>query len=192
MKWSIHLAATLAFIIAGSTARSASPEDIEFAVQVIKSMCIAGSTNERLSLKQQSDTAVSVGRAGSTGEPFGPEVRLDRQSIEGLVLGINNAVSGLAADQANRARDCMKPHLERILSAILPQVPPRPSQRPPLPEAQRDRTQSQSLSQAQRSHTGAPPTPPEHYFWGTEGCLHRTPHGLLLGLPQVKCRARRS
>jgi hypothetical protein len=192
MRWSITLTATFAFLVAGSPARSASPEDIEFAVQVIKSLCIAGSTNEHISLNQQPDAAVSVGRAGATGEPFGPAVRLDRESIEGLVLGINNAVSGLAADQANRARDCMKPYLERILSAILPGAQPRPMQRGPSPEVQRGRAQSKPLPQAQRSRTGSPRTPPEHYFWGVEGCLHRTPHGVLLGLPQVKCQSRGS
>jgi hypothetical protein len=185
MRLLIQLIATLAALtISGATVRSASSNNVQLAIQAITILCVGTSTDEQLSLNTGSAAGVSVGRVDAGGDSLGPEARLNRKSIQGLVVGLNNVVSGLAAEQANRARDCMKPYLDRIVNAIIGDAPPHhkpPGAKPPTRPGVQPPINAPENNQAAQ----------EHYVWGLDGCLHRTPHGVMLGLPPVqKCRAR--
>jgi hypothetical protein len=48
------------------------------------------------------------------------EFRIDKSEVEGLVDGLNNAMTDVAADQAREVRDCLKPVRERLLDILLP------------------------------------------------------------------------
>ena len=48
------------------------------------------------------------------------EFKVSKSSAEGLVNGIDNALSQVAADQADKVRTCLQPVRERLLDVILP------------------------------------------------------------------------
>jgi hypothetical protein len=48
------------------------------------------------------------------------EFKITRSSAEGLSNGIDNAMSLVAADQADKVRACLKPVRERLLDVMLP------------------------------------------------------------------------
>src|ERR1700730_13870303 len=48
------------------------------------------------------------------------EFKVNKLSAEGLVNGIDNALSQVAADQADKVRTCLQPVRERLLDVILP------------------------------------------------------------------------
>jgi hypothetical protein len=54
---------------------------------------------------------------------------IESQQAWGLVQGIGVALDNLSADQANRARDCMRPYISQILAIII--GPPPPNAAPP-------------------------------------------------------------
>jgi hypothetical protein len=151
---------------AGTSAQSASPQDVELALRAINLMCLSG--GRRVTITQKSKGEVSVGQAGAPAS----EVTLDSSSAEGFINGIDNTISSLGADQADKARACMKPYIQRILSLIIP--PPQPQPKPPSPNQQ-----TQTLVRHRN--------PPPHYTYDANGCLHRTPHGFFLGLPHIPC-----
>jgi hypothetical protein len=48
------------------------------------------------------------------------EFKISRSSAEGLINGIDNALSQVAADQADKVRACLKPVRDRLLDLWLP------------------------------------------------------------------------
>src|ERR1700730_13013781 len=48
------------------------------------------------------------------------EFKVNKSSAEGLVNGIDNALSQIAADQADKVRTCLQPVRERLLDVMLP------------------------------------------------------------------------
>jgi hypothetical protein len=48
------------------------------------------------------------------------EFKISKSSAEGLVNGIDNALSQVAADQADKVRTCLQPVRERLLDVMLP------------------------------------------------------------------------
>ena len=48
------------------------------------------------------------------------EFKISKSSAEGLVNGLDNALSQVAADQADKVRACLQPVRERLLDAMLP------------------------------------------------------------------------
>jgi hypothetical protein len=48
------------------------------------------------------------------------EFKINKSRAEGLVNGIDNALSQVAADQADKVRACLQPVRERLLDVLLP------------------------------------------------------------------------
>jgi hypothetical protein len=48
------------------------------------------------------------------------EFKISKSSAEGLVHGLDNALSQVAADQADKVRVCLQPVRERLLDVMLP------------------------------------------------------------------------
>jgi hypothetical protein len=48
------------------------------------------------------------------------EFKVTKSSAEGLVNGIDNALSQVAADQADKVRACLQPVRERLLDVMVP------------------------------------------------------------------------
>jgi hypothetical protein len=48
------------------------------------------------------------------------EFKISKSSAEGLINGLDNALSQVAADQADKVRACLQPVRERLLDVMLP------------------------------------------------------------------------
>ena len=51
--------------------------------------------------------------------PTSGQVTLERHEAQGLVAGLNNGVTSVEADEANRIRDCLLPYRDRIMETLL-------------------------------------------------------------------------
>jgi hypothetical protein len=58
------------------------------------------------------------------------EFKVDSKNAEGLVNGIDNALSKIAADEADKVRTCLQPVRERLLDVMLPVSPPSGTHEP--------------------------------------------------------------
>jgi hypothetical protein len=118
--WNGLLGAALGsvFILAATSASLRAQDRADQAVALIMRLCVAGG---------------SVTSSKSTSDPAGGRFRLESDkgsfTIEsreawGLVQGIGVALDKLSADQANRARDCMRPYISQVLAIIVSAPPP--------------------------------------------------------------------
>jgi hypothetical protein len=103
----------LSFLFFVLNVSDVSAEDVEKADQAAKiliSLCVSGGN---ISIRK-SENSQNIRLEGNNEEIF-----YEEKNLTGLVEGINSAISDLAAEQANEARDCMKPYINRILSLML-------------------------------------------------------------------------
>jgi hypothetical protein len=61
-----------------------------------------------------------ISRCGRLKGELKAEFKVNKSSAEGLVNGIDNALSQVAADQADKVRACLQPVRERLLDVMLP------------------------------------------------------------------------
>jgi hypothetical protein len=97
-------------VLAVPLPHASANDRVQQAVRVLVTLCLGGGS-------------VTVSRSQST--PSGGDFRLEsdrgnftvesREAI-GLVDGIGNAINSLSADQANRARECMRPYISQVLA----------------------------------------------------------------------------
>jgi hypothetical protein len=99
-------------------ASAQQPQNVSTAVDFIKQICVYESKSERLSVSGAGTGEVSFRKLSAGGELRG-EVKLDKSNVQGLVLGINNEISALSAEQANKMRDCGQPFLKQIVDILL-------------------------------------------------------------------------
>lgn len=109
----IKTAVLSAALCAGDPSFSKADVRVDQAVRVIITLCVAGG---------------SVTTSRATSNPSGGQFRLESdkgnftiesQQAWGLVQGIGSALNNLNADQANRARECMRPYISQILAIII-------------------------------------------------------------------------
>jgi hypothetical protein len=121
------LAIQITFLLwSGAQATAQQPEQaaaqqaqkVSTAVDMIKQICVIQSTSEKLSVSGSAKGEVSLQRLSTSGQVLG-EVKFDKTSVQGLALGLNNEISALSADQANRMRACGQPFLKQIVDALL-------------------------------------------------------------------------
>jgi hypothetical protein len=56
------------------------------------------------------------------------DIHVDKSQAEGLVDGIDNAISQIAANEVDKVRDCLKPVRDRVLDILFPpQAPAAPA-----------------------------------------------------------------
>jgi hypothetical protein len=158
-------------------AASSSNEQVELALRALTLMCLGG--GQKVVVTRKGNSEVLVTQAGGQGS----ESTLDSTTIAGFINGIDNTISGLAADQADKARACMKPYIQLIIRAIIPSTEKITSS-----ETKEPKPPIAPVRDGERPRLR--PNPPPHYTYDNEGCLHRTPHGVLLGLPHIQCKKR--
>jgi hypothetical protein len=83
-------------------------------------LCVGGGRTEATS-GTSTDAELSLRSVDKTGNVN--IVTMNKSSAMGLVNGLNNALSQLAADQADKVRACLQPVRDRLLDAMLP-LPP--------------------------------------------------------------------
>jgi hypothetical protein len=105
-------------ICLATQASAQQSQNVSTAVDFIKQICVYESKSERLLVSGNGMGEVSFRKLSASGELRG-EVKLDKSNVQGLVLGINNEISTLSAEQANRMRECGQPFLKQIVDVLL-------------------------------------------------------------------------
>jgi len=82
-------------------------------------LCLGGGHTETKSGGGTSGADLSLRSLDIKGE-LKAEFKVNKSSAEGLVNGIDNALSQIAADQADKVRACLQPVRERLLDVMLP------------------------------------------------------------------------
>jgi hypothetical protein len=82
-------------------------------------LCLGGGRNEAVSGGGSGGADLSLRSLDVNGNVKG-EFKISKSSAEGLVNGIDNALSQVAADQADKVRACLQPVRERLLDVMLP------------------------------------------------------------------------
>jgi hypothetical protein len=83
-------------------------------------LCVGGGRTEATSGGGTGGANLSLRSLDVTGNLKG-EFKISKSSAEGLVNGLDNALSQVAADQADKVRICLQPVRERLLDVMLPQ-----------------------------------------------------------------------
>jgi hypothetical protein len=82
-------------------------------------LCLGGGRSEAVSGGGSGGADLSLRSLDVKGNLKG-EFKISKSSAEGLVNGIDNALSQVAADQADKVRTCLQPVRERLLDVMLP------------------------------------------------------------------------
>jgi hypothetical protein len=96
-----------------------TPAEIEQSVNTMVRLCLAGGERFAVGGGGSGGADVSLRSFDVKGKLTG-EFKVDKSKVEGLVEGINNAMSQVAADQADKVRTCLQPLRERLLDIMLP------------------------------------------------------------------------
>jgi hypothetical protein len=82
-------------------------------------LCLGGGRSEAVSGGGTGGADLSLRSLDVKGNLKG-EFKISKSSAEGLVNGIDNALTQVAADQADKVRTCLQPVRERLLDVMLP------------------------------------------------------------------------
>jgi hypothetical protein len=93
--------------------------DIDKIADMMVRLCVGGGHTEATSATGTGGADLSLRSLDVKGDLQG-EFKISKSSAEGLANGLDNALSQVAADQADKARVCLQPVRERLLDAMLP------------------------------------------------------------------------
>jgi hypothetical protein len=82
-------------------------------------LCVGGGRTEATGIAGAGGADLSLRSLDVKGNLKG-EFKINKSSAEGLVNGLDNALSRVAADQADKVRACLQPVRERLLDVMLP------------------------------------------------------------------------
>ena len=110
------------FLLSGAAAAQQTPagvQNIENTVNIMVRLCVGGGRVEELIGGGTGGADISLRSLDVKGHVTG-EVTVSKSNAEGLVQGIDNALSQIAADEADKVRVCLQPFRERLLDILLP------------------------------------------------------------------------
>jgi hypothetical protein len=93
--------------------------DTDKIADTVVRLCVGDSRTEAVGGTAAGGADLSLRSLDVTGNIKG-EFKINKSSAEGLVNGIDNALSQVAADQADNVRTCLQPVRERLLDVLLP------------------------------------------------------------------------
>ena len=96
---------------------------IDKTVDMMVRLCVGGGHTEAMTAGGSGGADLSLRSLDVTGNLKG-EFKITKSSAEGLVNGIDNALSQVAANEADKVRDCLQPVRDRLLEVMLPKTPP--------------------------------------------------------------------
>jgi hypothetical protein len=82
-------------------------------------LCIGGGYVEKIEGQGNADLSLSIKKLFSTGAGAGGTVKYTKEQMLGLIGGLNNSLSKDQTDQADKVRECVKPHMTKLIDAIL-------------------------------------------------------------------------
>ena len=98
--------------------------DIERIANTMVRLCVAGGRTEAVSGGGAGGADLSLRSLDVKGNLKG-EFKITKSNAEGLVGGIENAMTQIAADEADKVRACLEPVRQRLLDVMLPPKPNR-------------------------------------------------------------------
>jgi hypothetical protein len=101
--------ATFFFLFSSSNPTAAADDRADKAIHVIQTLCLA---KGQAKIEKISSSSIQVEGGGS-------RFLIEKQEAEGLVGGISSAITKLSAEQADHARECMKPYISQILQLVV-------------------------------------------------------------------------
>lgn len=93
--------------------------DVDRTADIMVRLCVGGGHTEATSGGGSGGADLSLRSLDVTGNIKG-EFKITKSSAEGLVNGLDNALSQVAADEADKVRVCLQPVRERLLDLMLP------------------------------------------------------------------------
>jgi len=93
--------------------------DIDKIADMMVRLCVGGGHTEATSATGTGGADLSLRSLDVKGNLQG-EFKISKSSAEGLANGLDNALSQVPADQADKVRVCLQPVRERLLDAMLP------------------------------------------------------------------------
>lgn len=109
------------FCCVGST-KAQTRAEINQIVDTMVRLCIAGGEKFSATTSGSAGADIKLRSLDVNGNLKG-EFNVQKSRVEGLVEGINNALSQVAADEADKVRACLEPVRTRLLEIMLP-LPP--------------------------------------------------------------------
>jgi hypothetical protein len=73
-------------------------------------LCVGGGTTATINSNKQNQLRIESGSE---------QVTVEHSEAVGMVEGLNNRISALQADQADKVRDCVRPYISEIMIALL-------------------------------------------------------------------------
>lgn len=103
-------------VFATHVAQAESSEDVKDAINAIVLMCVAGGEKYEISGGADLSGGLALRRLGVSG---GADIKISKSEAKGLVDGLSQSLTKIAADQASEARRCMQPYLQRIVDLMI-------------------------------------------------------------------------
>jgi transcription initiation factor IIF auxiliary subunit len=113
------LVVTIAALLRPAVSQAETPAEI---ATVMVRLCVGGGSTEIQDVRSSgsiNDLSLQSRDAHGVTSAY----RVARYNTEGLVSGISNALTQIAADQADKVRDCLAPVRARLLTILLPISP---------------------------------------------------------------------
>ncbi|MDL2409964.1 hypothetical protein PY650_30980 [Rhizobium calliandrae] len=111
------IVAVVLFASPNAVAQSSLAETVDLLLKV----CLAGGTSQDVQTQAKGDVAFTLKALadGDIGGSGGIAAKYAKSEWVGLQGGINSGISALQAEQADKARECLKPYMPGIVQAIL-------------------------------------------------------------------------
>ena len=109
----------LGFILWPAVGSAQDAAEIERIASMMVRLCVGGGHTEATRGTAAGGADLSLRSLDVRGNLKG-EFKINKSSAEGLVNGLENALSQVAADQADKVRVCLRPVRERLLDVMLP------------------------------------------------------------------------
>jgi hypothetical protein len=115
------IVSSIALLFWGSAAGAQAPNVQQIADTMVR-LCLGGGSTQATLGSVTGGADVSLRGLDARGNLAG-EYKINESNAEGLVKGIDNELTQVAADQADKVRDCLRPVRERLLDVLLPLKP---------------------------------------------------------------------
>jgi hypothetical protein len=106
---------------AGAAAAQNFPADVQQIADMMVRLCLAGGRTQAVTGAVTVGTDVLLQSLDDKGNVTA-EFKINKSGAQALVIGINNTLTNVAAEQADKLRDCLQPVRERLLELFLPPV----------------------------------------------------------------------
>lgn len=132
---SILLISFLLALLAPNSSQANQRAELEWIVETMVRLCVLGGDQFSITSSSSVNGEITLQSLSRGGQVEG-EFHVERTEVEGLVSGIDNSITALAANQASEARQCLAPVREYLLAKLVTSgssldvnTPPRASER---------------------------------------------------------------